>query len=220
MEINTTLVVGASGILGSGIASQLEASGRKVVRVSARHLLGLCDSSLVRYLDGILPNIGQNYRFRPPIAIIFAHRYRGDDTMQALKVELSLTHRLPWTLSKMASHLRVFVIGSVTGELLDLKSPEAYHYAKDLQKSIVRQSCRLHNTEMNIIELSCFEKYAPTIQTTDYSLAVSKIKDSIGAQNFPGIREISDFLDNLMRVALLPRGQTIRFDGGYSLIQR
>lgn len=220
MEINTTLVVGSSGILGSGISLHLESLGRKVVKVSARHVLSLCDSSLVQYLGGILPNAGSGHQLQPPLAIIMAHRYRGDDPLQALNAELSITQRLPWTLSRMVSHLRVFVIGSVTGELLDLKSPLAYHYAKDLQKSIVRQSCRLPNVEMNIIELSWFEKYEPTVQTKEYSLAVSTIKESLGSSNFPGIQEIADFIDNLMRASLLPRGQKICFDGGYSLIQR
>jgi hypothetical protein len=220
MEISAILVVGSSGLLGRGIASQLEGFGRKVVKVSARHILGLSDASLALYLGGIVPTTQPDHRLRPPLGLVIAHRYRGDDTIQALSVEMSITHRLAWILSGMVTHLRVFVMGSVTGALLDLKSPLAYHYAKDLQKSIARQSCRLQNVEMNVIELSWFEKYDPTVQTKEYSSEVSKIKESIGAHNFPGIPEIADFIDNLMRSAMLPRGQIITFDGGYSLKQR
>ena len=44
-------------------------------------------------------------------------------------------------------------IGSIAGRRIDRKQSEAYHYSKDLQKSIVRQSVRIDKLHMNLLEL-------------------------------------------------------------------
>ena len=218
--VDKIVVIGAGGVVGGGIASCLRQMGRNVVTVSARRVTSLGGSSI----DGVVSSIAGE-SMSPEISnfslgLVLAHRYRGDDPFQAMRIEFLVTRDLTWALSRVVSNLRVVVVGSVTGALVCEDLPEAYHYSKDIQKSITRQSCRLRNVQMNVLELSCFEKHPQDIQTPEYMAAMSSIRRQIGYSNLPSIADISNFIDQLMSASKNPRGQVISFDGGYSLLQK
>ena len=132
--INVYVVVGATGTLGSYVAESLCEDGKTVIKVSASFLTSLNSGEFSVAINELVKKISDVQSIHQSIGIILAHRYRGDDILTALKNEVIITHDLVWYLSKQISELRVVVLGSITGGLVDHKSAEAYHFSKDLQK--------------------------------------------------------------------------------------
>jgi aspartate-semialdehyde dehydrogenase len=218
--IDIFIVVGAGGTVGEQIAAYLKETGEPVVRVSARKLIQQISLNLDRSIDKLLDEAKSENVKTNSLGLIFVHRSREQDPLATLSTELSLTRDFVWALSKRVEKLNVIILGSVTGAFLDAGSSEAYHYAKDLQKSIVRQSCRLKNVAMNILELSWFEKYEKSQQTALYKKNIDKLKRILGKNNLPSVADIANFSKNLIKCRLPPRGQIITYDGGYSLLQK
>lgn len=153
------------------------------------------------------------------VGVILAHRYRGDDNREALYSELCITRDFTWTMSKICKSVRVVVLGSITGRFVDGELSEAYHYSKDLQKSIARQSVRVKNLSMNVIELGWFEKYTRSKATGEYQDIMSRLRAEYGESVVPTVDSITDLCTLLLEMSHPPRGETIVYDGGLSLFQ-
>ena len=213
------LVVGSSGAIGKQVVQSL--SKRAVIPIlissSQLRILGIAD------LDEFLREILLRHDIEDPststLGLILAHRCRSNDTLAALESELRITRDFVWTLSKICLSLRAVVLGSITGRLIDAKSSEAYHYSKDLQKSIVRQSVRIPNLSMNLLELSWFRKYLDSDATQEYRRAMKDLDSKLGKGNVPTVETITDFACNVIESLRPPRGQVITYDGGFSQLQ-
>ena len=151
------------------------------------------------------------------IGLILAHRYRGNDIRSALDNERCISRDFVWGLTKLVTSLRVVVIGSIAGRRIDRKQSEAYHYSKDLQKSIVRQSVRIDKLHMNLLELNWFEKYPKSQAFDEYKQTLDRVKRHLGGDNLPNVDSITDFACSLIEMAHPPRGQEILYDGGFSM---
>jgi hypothetical protein len=218
--VEVYVVVGATGTLGRNVAATLSEDGKAVVKISATYLTSLGSSDFSIAIDALVKDISAAKQDAKRIGLVLAHRYRGEDVITALRNELIISHDLVWNLSKQVKELSVVVLGSVTGEMVDQKSPEAYHFSKDLQKSIVRQSVLLKNVAMNLIELAWFEKYSPKYASPDYKIQMQTLHTLLGEGNLPTLTDITDFLRQLMDCKLPTRGQTIKYDGGYGIYQK
>jgi hypothetical protein len=216
--VDAYVLIGGNGILGKQVAKELLSRNRICISLSARDLIRDFENGSISPTKALLERIRLIDSIRC-LGLIFAHRYRGDNCLESLRIELSLTRNLVWELSSELEQLRVVVLGSVTGSRLDVGSSEAYHYAKDLQKSICLQSIRLSNVSMNLIELSWFEKYPRCEQTASYAKKMEDLKNIIGSRNLPTTSDISDYLISVMECHLSPRGQILSYDGGYNHIQ-
>lgn len=206
-------------MVGSQIVRCLEQRGKRVAIKTTTELLLQRRSEK---LSEIVPNLygdcvsteGTN------VGLILAHRYRGDNIERALSDEICITRNFVWELSEICKSLRVVVLGSITGSRVDTKMPESYHYSKDLQKSIVRQSIRISNLHMNLLELNWFEKHPDSKATHEYREKMTRIKQQLGGDSIPTIESITDFSCALIEMERPPRGQSILFDGGLSLYQK
>lgn len=216
--IDTVIVVGAGGVLGGGISRCLRNFGRNVISVSARQIVER-RLSIDRTTQDLVSEAFTTPRSDRRLGVVLAHRYRGRDPAEALSIEIAVTRDFIWALASNVNLLRAVVIGSSTESFACDHLTEAYHYGKDIQRSITRQSCRLSNVQMNLLALSWFEKYEPSHQSDEYSAVISGIKQRIGDLNFPKIYDISDFINQMMRSSLTPRGQIITYDGGLSILQ-
>jgi len=215
---NLYIVVGGSGIVGSQVVRRLNDLGKSVVTFPTREILLGETSQLRESMLGLIAGKSTD-QSTTHIGLILAHRFRGENIQSVLMNELRVSRDFVWQLSELCASLRVIVFGSITGSLVDNKSTEAYHYSKDLQKSIVRQSIRLSNLHMNLLELNWFKKYPQARASTEYLQLIDRLRRIMGENNLPTVNSITDFSSALIETTNPPRGQTIVYDGGFSLFQ-
>ena len=213
------LLIGSNGVIGRQIAEYLNKKGVISVNLSAKQITSLKQENLKDFVDSKLTANLEDYK-EEDFSLILTHRFR-EGTMKDIVInELLITRELPWMLSTKCSSLKVIVIGSVTGRQVSLNQPEHYHYAKDLQKSIVRQSIRKENISMNLIELSSLNKYKDEDGSKEYKENLKKQGELIGQKNLVCVQDIANYAYTLITMKNPPRGQILTYDGGYSLHQR
>tara|TARA_X000000950_G_C13869800_1_gene642388 strand:- start:754 stop:1413 length:660 start_codon:yes stop_codon:yes gene_type:complete len=217
--IDLYVVVGSRGIVGSQISRRLVELSKKVICILTSEILSSNIRETIANKLG-LHSIKCKNGVKMNIGVILVHRYRDKENHIACKNELTITRDFVWELSKLCQSLRVVVIGSVTGSYVDSKMPEAYHYSKDIQKSIVRQSIRIGNLHMNLLELSWFKKYSSNNSSLEYKETLNRISQELCGDNLPSVDSITDFSCALIEMPYPPRGQSIVYDGGYTLFQR
>jgi len=213
---STYIVVGSRGIVGNQVVKRLREIGKLVLIKRTSEILESTKADLM----GSIVSSMEEYSVNPlesSIGLIMAHRYRGDDIGCALDNERCITRDFTWGLANLCASLRVVVLGSIAGGRIERKLPEAYHYSKDLQKSIVRQSVRINNLHMNLLELYWFEKYPEAQASDEYTQIMISLKQQVGRDNLPNINSITDFACALNEMSPPPRGQSIVYDGGLSL---
>jgi len=213
-------VVGASGTVGKQVLSRLIFKKKPVFTISGRWLSELSDEEFYTALDIVNAGIEAAEPNAKTVGLILAHRQRGHEVLLSLRSEIRLCDQLVRFLASQFQQLNVVVFGSVTGSLIDKMSCEAYHYAKDLQKSAVRQSIGTVNVNMNLLELSCFIKYPKDQRDEKYRSHLEEQGRLVGVNNLPNVSDITDFALSLIDASITPRGQIITHDGGYSLIQK
>lgn len=216
--VSTYIVVGSRGTVGSQVVQRLNMLNKSVLTVPAAEILRCSNISSI---DGI-SSLYCNHSIQPlksNLGLILSHRYRENGTLAALETELAITRNFVWSLSKICISLRVVVLGSITGRLVNQNICEAYHYSKDLQKSIVRQSVRIGNLHMNLLELNWFEKYSKHVATEEYKQTLSRHNQRLAGDNLPNVESITDFSCALIEMQRPPRGEIIVYDGGLSLLQ-
>lgn len=214
------VVVGAGGIVGQQVMARLKLLGKSVQVLPTQAILNGTLTEVEAMVLDVIKSAIVSQRDSIRIGIIFAHRVRIIDLLEALRCELRITRDLIYTFAANCSEVRAVILGSITGTVVHRHSSEAYHYTKDLQKSCVRYSVIYDNVYMNLLELSWFEKYLPSQATKEYLDASYCAKQIVGERNFVNISDITDFSVALMESDRPPRGQIIAYDGGYSLLQR
>ena len=210
------IVVGSKGALGCQIFNRLKALNKFVFPVFALDILKCKPEHIIMDIDKFL-TIHSICLAKANIGVILAHRCENIDI--SLLSEIRITRDFVWSLAQNCCKLRVVVLGSVTGRLVDRKMSEAYHYSKDLQKSIVRQSIRILNLDMILVELYWFVKYQGIKATYEYQNRINRVGSLVGENNFPTVESIVDLCCSLIEMTIAPRGHLIPFDGGLSLLQ-
>ena len=213
------IVVGSRGTVGKQVVNRLYSMGKAVMITLTSEIL---ESSMDEVINGIkdkAEKMSINISISK-VGVILAHRYRDEVNSVAVFNELSITRDFIWALSEACSSLRVVVLGSITGTFVDNKLPEAYHYAKDLQKSIIRQSIRVADLHMNLLALSWFKKYPLKNRTPEYQRTLGRLEEELGGDNLPSVESITDFCCTIIEMVYPLRGQSIVYDGGISLFQK
>lgn len=216
--VSSYIVVGSRGIVGNQVVTRLRQLGKLVIIKTTSEILQSTEAELSVSLVSSMAE----YSVKPSVSsigLILAHRYRGNDIKCALDNERCITRDFTWGLTKLCVSLRVVVLGSITGGRIDRSISEAYHYSKDLQKSIVRQSIRIDNLHMNLLELNWFEKYPEAQASDEYRQIMVRLKQKLGRDNLPNVDSITDFACALIEMSPPPRGQSIVYDGGLSMFQ-
>jgi hypothetical protein len=216
---NKIYLTGANGQLGRQVLSELISRNLDAVSIGYSEVRGLNGEAVLRdfiakrFLGRATPDHGARSAW-----LILAHRSRTEDIVEALGDELRMTRDLVYAFSDMFAEVRVVVIGSITGGRVDRNSSEAYHYAKDLQKSIVRRSVLRTNVFMNLLELSWFVKY-PDSSSQEYTSKIADVRRMSPTRKIVRTNDIADFCVQLLTAQRPPRGQIITLDDGYSLVQ-
>ncbi len=170
-----------------------------------------------RINDFLYPN---NY---PRIGLIFCHRIRESklSTEDTVSAEFMILNTVIEECLKIKNtQINIIVIGSITGQLIDVKSSLQYHLQKELQKSFVRYIGVIHpNISANIIEISAFSKYEHGNPSPTYLKTKDKIESYMNHRLMPNYNQLS----NLIRFLLLENhglsSQVIRLDNGYLSFQ-
>jgi|LauGreDrversion4_2_1035121.scaffolds.fasta_scaffold38066_4 hypothetical protein len=217
--VDRIFITGAQGQLGRQLVSSLTSAQVSIIPIKSAVVLSVeTNTRLKAFLnEQFVSKISINSS-RPSVALILAHRSRADDSLVMLRDELRMTRDLVYAFAELCREVRVVVLGSVTGRQVDQASSEAYHYAKDLQKSIVRRSILLPNLFMNLVELSWFVKHT-TAADAEYVCALDQARGNSPTGEVVEPRHIADLCLRLLLVERSPRGQVFALDDGYSLMQ-
>jgi hypothetical protein len=73
---------------------------------------------------------------------------------------------------------------------------------------------------MNLIEINWFKKYEQKNWSKKYKKALTKIQINLGKQNLPSAKNIGQYACSVMELDVPPRGQILKYDGGYDLLQK
>tara|TARA_B100001173_G_C16029223_1_gene565722 strand:+ start:4136 stop:4804 length:669 start_codon:yes stop_codon:yes gene_type:complete len=217
---NKYIVVGSRGVIGSEISSQVKKRGNNVYNLYAKDFIKLLSTERIQYITEFFHSNNIVYSKDSRLHIILAHRIRETDTKLALWNETIISTDLIDIIADLGYEVRVIVIGSITGRLIDSKSSPAYHYCKDLQKSAVRYSILKKNVCMNLIELSSFIKFDPSNWDEKYTRAVELEKCNLEQTEIPKLEDIANICISLLELPVTPRGQIYTFDNGSSLLQK
>jgi len=215
---NHYFLIGSGGRVGKKIFEYFKKK-ENITKISAREYVGLkTDFDRKKFIIKKITNSISKYK-SAKIALIFAHRIRDNNIINAINSEILITRNITEIFSETCLEARVVVLGSVAGRLIDKNSIESYHYSKDIQKSIVRHSIKYNNVFMNLIELNQFEKYEKYKQDKKYVKFLNKVKSVIGAKHLLNINDIVLFLECIINLDRPPRGQILTYDSGHSLYQ-
>ncbi|MEI6030911.1 MAG: hypothetical protein WCJ92_07290 [Alphaproteobacteria bacterium] len=217
--VDVILVLGATGIVGRQLHDQLLKNSKPIIAVSAAELARLDSCDFDSRVSDIISEINTIAANPAKIGIVLAHRIRNLDSKNAVVCELKISKDFIWKLSGKFKFINVVVLGSVAGKLVDMKTPDAYHLSKDVQKTCARLSLKLTNVAMNVLELGWFEKYPEDCWSAEYRKNMLSIKQHIGPYGLPSLVDLAKFVLLLLDLDIPPRGQTITYDGGYSLLQ-
>ena len=213
------IVVGARGVVGEQVVSRLESIEKSVLTISGKTLVQMSEREFLHASSQQIKEISTSPNAIDSVGVILAHRTRHNDVSKSVQGELRLCRDLIRAFAEKFSKVNVVILGSITGSFIDIATSEAYHYAKDTQKSCVRQSIRIPNLCMNLIELSWFVKYPEHRFHEGYRKQIEQVGQRVGYGNLPTVLDITDFAVSLIELRRPPRGQVIAYDGGYSLLQ-
>ena len=216
--IEAILILGSTGIVGRQLYSQFSNSNLPIIRVSAAELAKLDSSAFNSRVSDIISEIKIITANPTKIGVVLAHRIRDLDSKDTVICELKISKDFIWRLSHDFEFINVIVLGSVTGKFVDGNTPDAYHLAKDIQKTCSRLSLKLVNVAMNVVELGWFEKYPEHARNDVYNKNMLSIKQVVGPHGLPSLANLASFVFLLLSLETPPRGQTITYDGGYSLL--
>jgi transcriptional regulator of met regulon len=139
--VNHYFLIGSGGLLGKKIFEYFKKK-ENITKISAREYVGLkTDFDRKKFIIKKITNSISKYK-SAKVALIFAHRIRDNNIVNAINSEILITRNITKIFSETCLETRVVVLGSVTGRLIDKKTLESYHYTKDIQKIIVRQSIK------------------------------------------------------------------------------
>lgn len=214
------VVVGGSGSVGHQVTSRLASQDKEVVTISGEDLSKIEDADFDAATLRISQRLANNHQQLTRLGVILTHRQRHTNILTSIRTELRICRDLISQFARNVDHVNAVVLGSTTGSSIDLSSSAAYHFAKDIQKSCVRQSITIPNLNMNLLELSWFDKYPGGKADASYSEKIGHLKTLLGDENVATVAEITDFATLILDASLPPRGQIIPYDAGYSLLQR
>jgi hypothetical protein len=213
------IILGSSGIIGSQVADHLVSLRRPFLIQSARRLAELDSPEFTDAVDQLVNEIYNCTPNTKTVALILCHRQRTQDIVESIRSELRICRDFVLSMSERIELLNVIVFGSITGARVDFQSSESYHYAKDLQKTCVRQSIKTPNVNMNLLELSWFEKYSHNVSDSHYKSKILELKKLNGIHELPTIADLSDYALRILDAQRPPRGSIIPYDSGYSVLQ-
>lgn len=170
-KIKRSLVIGGTRGIGGQVAAGLAARGDHVTTLSRapsenpNHL----QWDITNDCSDVLGNI------EPLDYVVFAHRYRGDDTKEELNVTIDAVDHVVRVVSpRLTNSASVVFIGSVSSHLIFDNQPAVYHaaragieglmryYAVDYGKHGIRFNCVLPYTVVKPENVEFFREGTPT----------------------------------------------------------
>ena len=154
---------------------------------------------------------------------LLCYRVRaGGSVAQLVSDELVLLRGILQGICKSSHKCRIVIIGSPTGGLVHKRSDEAYHYQKDLQKSIFRYfSGQMGESQyLNMIEVwSSFIKYEAVESTPDYLSFLSEVRNAGYRKRLIDYSCLASAVRFLFDSGNQVNGSIVKLDNGLSNVQ-
>ena len=140
--------------------------------------------------------------------------------MLATAIEIMLCKNIIKRVHLSCVNMNIIWIGSCTGEVVHSESKEGYHYVKGMQRYMNRfYGCSGGSIKSNLIELSAYEKYDKSQQTSEYKERLIKSKKLLKGKDVPSIKELITLVQFLSRLDIGMSGEELRLDNGLMKIQ-
>ena len=216
--IKDIVIVGTRGAVGSKLIKIAKNRKFNVFPISAQKI---CDTPCEKLPSFIEENlkIHSGKQKDKKLGLILAHRIREEDIRVAMSRELSITRDFPIYLKNYCEELRIIMIGSVTGRLVNAHNEESYHYCKELQKAVNRYFVFEDKIKSNLLELSLFQKYGTDEADNNYNNSLIQERKKLGGRSVVDMFAITDFCISILETKSPPISSVITYDGGYSLRQ-
>lgn len=157
------------------------------------------------------------------VLFLLCYRLRNTDTVEdQVSRDFVLFRSILAAITENFTFSRTIILGSPTGGLVQKQSSEAYHYQKDLQKSVFRYfSSTCGNTQfINLIELwSSFIKYSPSEQDHNYRSFIRSLNSSTGRESCPSYSTLASTIEFLFDRRNSINGTIVKLDNGLSNVQ-
>lgn len=217
---NRIIIIGRRSSIAQRLAYHL-AKKYSITTVSASDLL-----ARVREYGSLDEYFSDHYLIHDECSeylFVLCYRIRGSaDIASLVSSELELTRAILSGIYTTFKRARTVIIGSPTGSLVHAGSDEAYHYQKDIQKSIFRyHSSRLGSEQfLNMIELwSSFIKYNDDELTPSYSSLLDQIREVSKRKTLVDYSSLAASIEFLFDTRNLINGTIVRLDNGVSNVQ-
>ena len=220
MHKNNILVFGGGSIICKGLIPFLEGNFN-LINISLTSVK-YSDSSYVEKIKRAIQKSCMDVN-RDFTGVLVAYRLR--ETTQTIEEMVAQEITLLRTINKYIidgfESSKTVVLGSITGERLNTGSSEAYHYQKDIQKSMVRylgiQNPRHH---INLIEInSCFRKYSKESSFVDYIDYCQKVSKMNPNKEMLDYQDLSETIKYHLNPSVKISGTIVRLDNGFADIQ-
>lgn len=213
------LVVGSTGILGSGVSKHLQGCSHSVKPISGLMLCQASPHEFQGYIAETIEELDEQYPGTTEIGIFLCHRVRNRPLVDTILAEIRLCRDFVLGISSAYRRTNVIVFGSITGTRVDPLSSESYHFGKDIQLTCVRQSIMHPSINMNLLQLYWFRKYDLGQSNPEYEEQLSSVSARLKLTSLPDLQDIADFAERIVFARFPPRGQVLTYDSGLSLLQ-
>lgn len=216
------VLIGKGSSIGTRLTSCLN-SDFSFYPLSAASLL-----SIINEEKTLVPLFQQYFQDRDDNAdierlFLLCYRVRATcSVLQLVSDELILLRGILQGICKTSHKCRIVLIGSPTGGLVHNRSDEAYHYQKDLQKSIFRYFSGLmgESQYLNMIELwSSFVKYEEDESTPDYLSFLREVRHAGDRKRLIDYSCLASAVRFLFDPGNQVNGTIVKLDNGLSNVQ-
>jgi hypothetical protein len=221
---NLIFLTGSTGIIGKAIQNLETQFPYEYYPISAKSIFEKISNTtdydshkIFNFIKDDLIKLSKKYKIAN---IIFCHRIRNNDPLKALVSEFIISRDFVLFLNKYFKKINVTYVSSITGELIDRNSPEAYHYSKDLQKTISRYlTISNSNIKANVLSLSAFRKYSIENSSSEYTNLCKKYTEILGDIPLVRVENIAQEIVKFTIEINCIRGSNIPLDSGFTIIQ-
>ena len=221
MNKNNVLILGGGSTICKGLIPLLEAN-YNLINISLSNIdysnKELYKQEVHKVIHSSCRNLNKNFA-----AALVAYRIRivEQPIEEIIAQEISLLKTFHQYIVDEFDSSKTVVLGSITGRQIHIASQEAYHYQKDIQRSMVKYlGTQYQRHHINLIEInSCFRKYSKEHSSDNYNDYCEKVS------NFNPNKKMLNYLDlsETIRLHLNPSvkisGTFIQLDNGFANIQ-
>jgi NAD(P)-dependent dehydrogenase (short-subunit alcohol dehydrogenase family) len=220
-----TIIIGGNTGIGKIIYDTLKKRGDKIVKISRFQLNNKENLSAdINSIEGLV-KIKKRFYKKKIHNIIFAQRYRGEDTLEEYKVMVESTDKLILLFKKnLLENASIIILSSIASSTIVPEQNASYHYTRGALETLVKYyACNLGNKK---IRVNCIQPSTIFKPENKFFYDKKNIKRKIIEKITPlkrmgDAKDVADLVEFLTSdKSTFITGSIIPVDGGLRLISQ